>query len=192
MNEDELLSRLRAADPALAHTAATPDVGRLVAAAMTSAGPAAPVGRQATSRRPRLLAVAAAVLLAAGGLITWQSGRSGTHAPTAAPLVLTVRQDGGGARCAAPTVEVLRTNTTAFEGAATSVTGDRVTFRVSHWYRGDDASTVVVKRAKQLEGVTFTTGEHYLVVARNGTVTPCGGTVGAESGTRQLYRQAFR
>ncbi len=98
----------------------------------------------------------------------------------------------GSAKCAAPTVGILRKNSTAFEGTATSVTGDRVTFHVKHWYRGDaGVSTVTLEHIQGLESVTFTAGDRYLVTARDGEVGMCGGTVWAEPQMRDLYRRAF-
>ncbi|MFJ5774259.1 hypothetical protein [Streptomyces sp. NPDC093094] len=192
MNEDELLARLRAADPALVHEAPAPDVDRLLEATMTTSHvPAGPRVRQPI-RRPRLLAAAAAAVLAAAGLAAWQaaSGSPGS-APSAAPLVLTVSDTGGGTKCAAPTVGLLRTSTTAFEGTVTSVADGQVTLRVEHWYRGEDVTTVTLRQARETESGTFTAGDSYLVAARDGRVEMCGGTTWAEPQMRDLYREAF-
>lgn len=203
MNEDELLARLRAADPARLPTP-PPDIDRILEAAMTTTrtpadtaadtGTAADGGTGSRRRnpRPRLLAAAAAAVLTAGGLVAWQVTRAPVAAPSAAPLVLSVEGTAGSLKCAAPTAEVLRTNTLAFEGTATSVTDDRVVFRVRHWYRGDAGVRVVTLRAvRGLEGVTFTSGERFLVAAADGGVAPCGGTAPAEPQMRELYRDAF-
>jgi hypothetical protein len=146
---------------------------------------------QSRSRRFGPLAVAAATVLAAGGLMSWQITTTTASAAPVASVSLTVRPSDGAARCAAPTVDVLRTNTTAFEGTVTSVRGDRVTFREIHWYLGTPASTVTITRRYRLEGVTFTTGGHYLVAAENRMVEPCGGTMEADHRMRELYARAF-
>ncbi|MFG2948304.1 hypothetical protein [Streptomyces adustus] len=192
MNEDELLARLRAADPALVGVTPAPDVDRLLEAVMTTTRVPAPTSGTRRPRRPLLLATAAAVALTTAGAFAWQATRSPASSPSAAPLVLRVQAADGTAKCAAPSVAMLRANTTAFEGAVTSVTGQLVTFRVEHWYRGEDGRTVTVNHIENLEGVSFRTGESYLVVARHGRIDACGGTVWAEPTMRDLYRQAFR
>ncbi|MFE2586307.1 hypothetical protein [Streptomyces sp. NPDC059378] len=193
MNEDQLLARLRAADPALVGGTPPPDVDRLLEAAMTTTQVPAQKSGTRRPRRPLLLAAAAAVALTTAGALAWQGTRSPAASPSAAPLVLRVQAPDGAARCAAPSVDMLRTNTTAFEGAVTSVTGQQVTFRVEHWYRGGgDGRTVTVEHAENLEAVSFSTGDSYLVVAQHGRIDACGGTVWAEPQMRDLYRQAFR
>ncbi|MFF3934643.1 hypothetical protein [Streptomyces phaeofaciens] len=191
MNEDELLARLQAADLARVPTA-PPDIDRLLEAAMTTTRTPVDTGTPRRNLRPRLLAAAAAAVLAVGGLIAWQVTRAPAAAPSAAPLVLTVQGTAGSTKCAAPTVDLLRMNSTAFEGTATSVTDDQVSFDVKHWYRGDaGVSTVTLQHIRGLEGVTFTAGDRYLVTARDGEVGMCGGTAWAEPQMRDLYRQAF-
>ncbi|GAB7101920.1 hypothetical protein JCM4814A_02340 [Streptomyces phaeofaciens JCM 4814] len=191
MNEDELLARLRAVDPALARRAPAPDIDRLLETVMATTDVHTQTS-QPSRWQPRLLAAAAAGLIATGGFITWQATHTTASHPSAAPLALTVQHTDEATRCAAPTVDILRSNTTAFEGTVTSVSGGKVTFRVTHRYRGDDLSGgVTMKQSMRLEDLTFAPGERYLVVARKGAVKPCGGTVGAEPDMRRLYRQAF-
>ncbi|MET8564060.1 hypothetical protein ABZV75_37445 [Streptomyces flaveolus] len=143
------------------------------------------------ARRRWPLTAAAATVLATGGLITWQMTQTTASAAPTTSLNLTTRPSDGTTRCPAPTIETLRTNTTAFEGTATSVKGDRVTLHVTQWYYGTAASTVTILHKDRLEDLTFTTGGHYLVAAKNRVVEPCGGTVGADHHMRDLYERAF-
>ncbi|WP_435227477.1 hypothetical protein [Streptomyces sp. Tue6028] len=192
MNEDELLARLRAADPALVGDTPPPDVDRLLEAAMTTTQVSTQDSGTRRPRRTLLLAAAATVVMTTAGALAWQSTGSPASAPAAAPLVLTVQAADGATRCAAPSVGILRTNTTAFEGAVTSVTGQRVTFRVERWYRGGDGRTVTVEHAENLEAVSFSTGDSYLVAAKHGRIDACGGTAWAEPEMQDLYSRAFQ
>ncbi|MEV7284078.1 hypothetical protein AB0O01_05840 [Streptomyces sp. NPDC093252] len=212
MNDDELLARLRAADPALTSSAPPPDTDRLVEATMSTLNtsntpntpntptviPLVPPQQQpqATTRRKRYgllgLAAATALLLLGGGIaagIMAGDGDSGTT-PEAAALTLTA--DGTPAKCAEPTPDTLRGYPTLFEGTVTSIEGTVVTFRVDHWLTGGDgADTVLLDSAPDRpETLTFTAGEPYLVAADNGVVPPCGANwISPE--TSAEFRRAF-
>ncbi|WP_327723266.1 hypothetical protein OG920_03715 [Streptomyces europaeiscabiei] len=206
MNDDELLAHLKAVDPALTSNAPLPDVNRLVEDAIThdtrthSAPSAATVTALPPKRRPgagrrNLLALAAVAALLVGGGITWGITTNQGSSPSAGPLALTVEGVDSGApsaACAKPTVDTLRGNSTAFEGTVTSEAGDRVEFRIDHWYRGGDTTTARLSNDEDWpEGWVFEAGQHYLVTAENGVVPVCGGTVRATDQDRNLFRQAF-
>ncbi|MFF4347372.1 hypothetical protein [Streptomyces sp. NPDC001530] len=201
MNNDELLARLRAIDPARTSHAPSPDLNRLLEATMTADTKALStkdgwVGR----RRHLLLAAATAAVLAVGGSIAW--GMAATDSPSssaaspspAGPLTLTV-PEAPAAKCAAVTVDVLGSMQTAFEGTATSVKGNEVELRVDHWYRGGDSSTVQLQNDTEmvplLSGVEFSVGGHYLVTANDGRVSLCGYSAEADPQLRGLYEKAY-
>ncbi|MEV8371899.1 hypothetical protein AB0P21_04130 [Kribbella sp. NPDC056861] len=210
MNDDELLARLKAADPASRSDAPEPDIDRLLEASMTTDTETRPT--TAGARRRWLPAAAAGVLIATGGLV-WglTSGQGGDTPPVAGPpatsttpstppgiakavLKLTV---GGGAsgKCKAVEVADLRRMQTAFEGTATAVKGELVTLRVDHWYRGGEATTVEVRSdadaVATLLGVEFKVGGTYLVSAIDAQVSICGESGPATPELRALYQQAF-
>ncbi|NEA32968.1 hypothetical protein [Streptomyces sp. SID13031] len=217
MNDDELLAQLRAADPAPLSNAPEPDIDRLLEATMsteTDARPApeTPDGSPRGSRRRWLPAVAAGVLLAAGGLV-WglTAGQGDNHpvagAPTATtststtpspatdrPLKLTVG-DGAAGKCRAVEVADLRRLQTAFAGTVTAIQGELVTLKVDHWYRGGTATTVEVQSdadaVTTLLGVEFKVGGTYLVTATNAQVSICGESGPDSPELRDLYQKAY-
>ncbi|GGL18352.1 hypothetical protein [Streptomyces flaveus] len=206
MNDDELLAHLRAMDPALTSSAPLPAINRLVEAAITNdttTRPApSPAGithlspkRTPGAGRRNLLGLAAAAALLVGGAITWGTAANQGQSPSVGPLALTVEGVDSGApsvACAEPTVDTLRGSSTAFEGTVTSQEGDRVEFRIDHWYRGGDTSTARLSNNENWpEGWVFEVGQHYLVTAENGVVPACGGTTWATDQDRNLFRQAF-
>ncbi|MDO0917493.1 hypothetical protein QQM39_43885 [Streptomyces sp. DT2A-34] len=200
MNDEELLARMRAIDPARTSDAPQPDINRLLEATMTADTTVRTSPRTSDRpRRPLLLAAAAAAVLTVGAGITWGvTATRDTPPAVAAPLVLTVQQDTGGGpatACAELDVTTLRQYTTAFEGTATSVDGDQITLRVDHWYRGEDASTVRLDNTHegQLEsfGQEFAVGQTYLVYAKDGKVPVCYGDAEATPKLRSLYDRAF-
>lgn len=206
MNDDELRAHLRTVDPALTSNAPLPDISRLVEAAIThdsttqSAPGAATVTPLSPKRTPgagrrSLLGLAAAAALLGGGGITWGIATNQGQPPSAGPLALTVKRVDSGtpsAACTEPTIDTLRGSSTAFEGTVISEEGDRVEFRIDHWYRGGDTTTARLGNDEDWpEGPAFEVGQHYLVTAENGVVPVCGGTIRATDQDRNLFRQAF-
>jgi hypothetical protein len=203
VNDEELLARMRAIDPARTSDAPQPDINRLLEAAMTADTSVRTLpstsSRPRRPRRPLLFAAAAAAVLTVGIGITWGvTATRETPPATAAPLVLSLQQDTGGGpatACAELDANTLRQYTTAFEGTATSIDGDQITLRVDHWYRGVDASTVRLDNTHegQLEsfGQEFAVGQTYLVYAKDGKVPVCYGDAEATPKLRSLYDRAF-
>ncbi|MFI9152634.1 hypothetical protein [Streptomyces sp. NPDC053367] len=211
MNDDVLLARLRAADPALTSSAPPPDIDRLVEAAVTtdttprtaepargSANPPARTTVGGGGRRHLGLAAAAAVLVA-GAAVAWQvtadSAPQHQQARISSSVTLTpeaVDTDAPAAQCAEPTVETLRKYPTAFKGTVTSHNGDGVAFRIDHWFRGGKATSArLISDHGNADAWTFEVGRSYLVTADHGVVPACGGTDHATKKAEMLFRLAF-
>lgn len=219
MNDDELLARLKAADPALTPEAPLPDIDRLVEATLTSdtafSSATTPAGNTTgTTARParttagrgrrQLLGLAAAGLLLLGGGIAGgimanngngggsDNGSGNGHAAkSAAGLTLTAEAGGATGKCAEPTPDRLRKYPVLFEGTVTSVKGSEVTFRVDYWLKGGDAETVVLDSGSdEVEHLTFSEGEQYIVAAKDGVVPMCGAN-GVSPETIAQFRKAF-
>ncbi|MFJ5307032.1 hypothetical protein [Streptomyces sp. NPDC088350] len=207
MNDDELLARLRSADPALTTQAPPPDIDRLVEAtlntdtALQSATTVAGVTTAGRGRRHLLgLAATAGLLMLGGGVAGGIMANNGNnndnnkdkgdgHSISAGALRLTA--EGGSAKCAAPSPDTLRGFPTLFEGTVTSIKGPIVTFRVDRWFKGGDAETAVLdSNTGRPETLTFLDGEHYIVAAKDGVVPPCGAN-GASAETIDNFRQAY-
>ncbi|MGW7048773.1 hypothetical protein ACWGDT_40150 [Streptomyces avermitilis] len=204
MNDEELLARLRAADPALTPSAPLPDINRLVEAAMnTDAAPRSeksadgimthPAKAAAGRGRRRLLtlAAAAALLLLGGGIAGGiMLNDDNGHSSASGPLALTIASNAASGKCMPPTPDLLRKYPTLFEGTVTSVKGASVFFHVDRWFRGGDTDTVRLQNSdpNNSETPTFLAGEHYIVSAtKDGSVPVCGVVSGE---TMQQFRQA--
>lgn len=204
MNDDELLARLRAADPALTPRAPLPDINSLVEAALNTditpqseqtAAPITTLPAKAVAGRGRrrllTLAAAAGLLMLGGGIVggIMANGDSG-HSSAAGPLTLTAASPARG-KCMEPTPDRLRQYPVLFEGTVSSVKGSSVFFRVDHWLRGGDSDTVRLNSdTDEPESLAFSVGEHYIVAAtKDGTVPQCGANVASDE-TRSKFRQA--
>ncbi|MER5789641.1 hypothetical protein [Streptomyces sp. NPDC001980] len=204
MNDDELLTLLREADPALTSQAPLPDIDRLVEDALNTdavlpsenTATDTPHTAKATAgrgRRSLLGLAAAAALLLGGGITVGIAANSGNgHSTTAgASLNLTLPGNAVG-KCQAPVPDQLAGYPTLFYGTVTSVKGPLVTFHVDHWLRGGGSRTVLVSSDPDLpERLTFTVGQHYIVAAdKDGTIPRCGANWVSDE-TWQQFRQAF-
>jgi hypothetical protein len=188
VNDDELLARLQAADPA--SRAPRPDLDRLLETTMTT-------DVRPTVNRRRWIPAAAAVALIAAAALVWGLTPN-DHPPTAAtpiPAVKLTLADGAVGKCRAPEVADFKDLPVAFEGQVTAIKGDLVTLKVTHWYRGGPAETVEVQSMPEdvatLLGVDFTVGDSYLVAASNGQVSTCGHSGPSDPDLRHLYEQAY-
>ncbi|MBK3573034.1 hypothetical protein JHN63_04180 [Streptomyces sp. MBT65] len=203
MNDDELLARLKSADPALTGSAPPPDVNRLVEdtlntdTALRSATAAAGITAAGRGRRHVFgLAAAAAVLVLGGGIaggIMAHDGNNGSSAkgPSTPAGALRLTAQGGSGKCAVPGLNTLSKYPVLFEGTVTSADGSTTTFRVDRWFKGGDAKTVVVESDTEIpETLTFAEGQHYIVGAENGFVPPCA-AIDASPDTISEFRQAF-
>ena len=158
MNDDELLARLKSADPALSRIAA------------------------GWGRRHLFGLMAAAGLLVlgggvAGGIMTNSGNGNGHSASAKTPAsagALRLTAQGGSGKCVVPGVDTLGEYPTLFEGTVTSVRGSTATFRVDRWFKGGDAETVVLTSATRIpETLTYAEGGHYIVGAKDGFVPMC-------------------
>ncbi|MGX9888764.1 hypothetical protein [Streptomyces sp. NPDC002276] len=197
MNDDELLARLKAADPALTHDAPPPDIDQLVEDTLntTTSTDALRPAKPATVRpRRHLLGLAAAVGLlvlgggigigvmanggdgAGGGGTANTGGNQAKHSgSSAAAGALRLTAEGGSAKCVAPNPDTLRGYPTLFIGTVTSIKDTVVTFRVDHWLKGGTARTVVLDSdTSRPEALTFIDGDRYVVAAEKGVVPVCG------------------
>ena len=204
MNDDELLARLKSADPALTGVAPPPDIDHLVEdtlntdTALQSATTAAGIATASWGRR-HLFGLAAAGLLVLGGGVAGgimaNSGDGNGHsasAKTVAPAgALRLTAEGGSGKCMVPGVDTLGKYPTLFEGTATSVKGSTATFHVDRWFKGGDAETVVLSSDTEVsETLTYTEGGHYIIGAEDGFVPMCA-AIEATPEDIAKFRQAF-
>ncbi|MGW3284625.1 hypothetical protein ACWDR3_08275 [Streptomyces sp. NPDC001002] len=189
MNDSELLTLMRDADPAATSRAPLPDINRLVEAAMknNSVATSENTDFDATNSAARISAgrgrqrffgiAAAAALLLGGGITAGITANSGNgHATSAVKqLNLTVSGNGSG-KCAAPVPDQLAGYPTLFYGTVDSVKGPLITLHVDHWLRGGGSRTILVSNDPDFpENLTFTVGQHYLVAAdSDGAIPSCG------------------
>ena len=153
---------------------------------------------RSSTRRPWLAAAAAAVVLAGGGAAYLSAGGSSDDAPSGGGE-LTLALPGGDPAlqsCLPVSAEVLAPVPVAFAGTATAVTDGEVRLEVDRWYRGGDATAVLLRNPgadmQALVGAAdFRTGQQYLVSADQGTVTVCGLTGPASPELQAVYDEAF-
>ncbi|MFF5303178.1 hypothetical protein ACFY5F_27755 [Streptomyces sp. NPDC013161] len=204
MNDDELLARLKSADPALTAVAPPPDIDRLVEdtlntdTALQSATTAAGIATASWGRR-HLFGLAAAGLLVLGGGVAGgimaNSGDGNGHSASAKTVTpagaLRLTAEGGSGKCMVPGVDTLGKYPTLFEGTATSVKGSTATFHVDRWFKGGDAETVVLTSDTEVsETLTYTEGGHYIIGAKDGFVPMCA-AIEATPEDIAKFRQAF-
>ncbi|WP_043678438.1 hypothetical protein [Streptomyces xylophagus] len=186
MNDNELLTLLRDADPALTSRAPLPDTNRLVEAAMknnsvtssenTDFDTTTPAVNISVGRgRQRFFGIAAAAaLLLGGGITAGITANSGNGHSTAVVKELTLT--GSNRKCQAPVPDQLRGYPTFFYGTVTSVKGPLITLHVDHWLHGGGSRTILVSNDPDFpENLTFTVGQHYMVAAESdGSIPSCG------------------
>lgn len=205
-HDDELLARLRAADPAASMPPADPGAtARLLEETMShDVDTDLPDSDLAARRRSPLtwLVAAAAVLVIAGvGAFALFFQEDSHQAPTAAqpqPSVMTLgaRPAPPAGRCVAVSADLLALQDTAFDGTVISITDDLVTLDVGHWYRGGDADQVTVQAPPKvlqslLLAADFQVGQRYLVAANSGTLNVCGLTAAYSDDLAAMYAEAF-
>ncbi|MEV6343141.1 hypothetical protein [Actinoplanes sp. NPDC051851] len=192
MTDDDLRTRLRAADPAASLPPMAPQqLDRLLEETMST-----------TSfpwRRVALIA-AAFVLLAGAGLLFLRPATPTTEVlPVPSAVTVDLTATGARAKCVEPTAEVLRDSADfAFAGTVTGIDGTVVTLQVSKVYLGATAAQVRVTQEDggasdtMLGSGTFETGKEYLVAAAQGSILICGYSGEADAvGLRALYEAAF-
>jgi hypothetical protein len=199
-DDDRLLARLRAADPASPLPPADPDqVAHLLEVAMSDTTTRSTESREngTHDRSPLtwLVAAAAVILIAASGVFALVN-RGDDTSPAAGQTVTQLGVITSHGRCELPNVGVLKLQTIAFRGTVTSLDPGSATFRVDHWFKGGPTDVArVAAPAPQLaplvSAAKLRVGGSYLVSAHDGTVTECGFT-GPDAGRlAALYHRAF-
>src|SRR5262245_48176367 len=204
-HDDELVARLRAADPAASLPPADPGrTARPLEETMShDVDTDLPDSDLAARRRSPLtwLVAAAAVLVIVGvGAFALFFQEDNHQAPTAthpqpSVLALQARPPVAG-RCAPVSATTLANQDTAFDGTVTSITDGVVTLEVGHWYRGGDADQVAVQATPAnphalVQAAHFQVGQRYLASPNRGFVTVCGLTAPYSDDLAAMYSEAF-
>ncbi len=198
--DQELLARLRVADPASSLPTADPDrVAELLEAAMSDTATRTHESRETgTHDRSPLtwLVAAAAVVLIAGAGIIGLAQRDHGSTPVAQGSVTQLGYAPPAGRCVTPDAGVLQAQTVAFRGTLVSVVDGTATFDVSHWYAGGPTDLAKVTAAppsmsELTRAADLEPGSDYLVAASDGRVTGCGFTGPVTGQLQQLYDRAF-
>ena len=210
MTDDELLARLRAADPAASLPPADPSrVARLLEDTMTDD---LSTESRATGTRGRgpltwLLAAAAVLVIAGAGVfgVATLGGGGGDHDGGAAsraidqPTVTELRAPAASAyaaRCMLPNARTIASQSVAFEGTVDDLSDGRVRLTPTRWYHGSPTDTVTIEApapelADLIGAARFEAGRSYLVSATDGRVTVCGHTAPYSADLAALYAEAF-
>lgn len=199
-DDDRLLARLRAADPASSLPPADPaQVAHLLEEAMSDTTTRTTESREngTHDRSPLtwLVAAAAVVLIAASGVFALVNRDHGTS-PAAGQTVTRLGLPTTQPRCELPGPRVLELQTIAFRGTVTSLSSGTATFRVEHWFKGGPTDLARVSApeaqfAPLVSAAKLRVGGSYLVAAHHGTVTECGFTGPATGRLAALYHQAL-
>ena len=199
-DDDDLLARLRAADPAASLPPADPEqVADLLEATMsdTRTDESRDTGTHDRSPLTWLVAAAAVLLIVATSAFALAHRDHGTTA-AATPTVTSLQATPSDTLCLQPNVRVLRLQTVAFRGRLTSTdpSDGTATFDVTEWFRGGPTDLVRVTTPDAgLEGQMFlgglVRGRTYLVAAHAGLVTGCGFTGPDTPARAALFEQAF-
>lgn len=199
---DDEFTRLRAVDPL--DPASLPSSTDPKARALFERITMSKVSDHASStvrsrQRPALLTAAAAVLaLLIGGAIAFNLGgdndndndngssrdlATGPTTPDSSAGPLTPGGPSTGSCVELYDVQTLAHRELAFDGTVQAVDGDAVTFTVTRWYRGGDATEVTLGGASTLSGltsagptVTLEPGARLLVAGDGGFAWSCGFT----------------
>jgi hypothetical protein len=194
-DDDELLARLRAADPvdprrlpSPTSASASADLLREITVTDT-AQPTERPSRTGPGLRPLLIGAAAAVALLAGIVALATGGDDGAETATTETTVAGVdpggiSPSGGLAMCVEMyDLTTLANREVAFDGVVQSVSGDSVTFSVNEAFRGVDGSTITLEGAGTIGGLTsvgdalsLEPGTRLLVAGDGGFAWSCGFT----------------
>lgn len=197
MNDDELFSRLRDADPARHDNPADSWLDDLIDDTVEATMSTTPENTPARKRWVPLAAAAAVALIAAGGAGFALAGGDDEDAPAAqTTTTLTIPAPDSMAMCMQVSADVLAGMDQALSGTATEVADGTVTIDVDTWFKGGDSDLVTLTAADPelvgLEGgIEFEEGRKYLVSATDGNVNSCGFTGLDEEPLSGIYQQAF-
>ena len=154
--------------------------------------------KAAPARRVGTIAVAAvaALVLAVAGGLALTRGEDTPLTADAPPLELNAGGEDVLASCIMFSPEELeRVAEIAFEGTVTAFEGETVTMSVDTWYRGADATEVVLQAPQGMEaligGIPFEVGDRYLISAQSGNVNYCGFSGQSTPELRAGFEAAF-
>jgi hypothetical protein len=203
--DDELLARLRHADPAASLPPADPArVDRLLEDTMshTESGPAEIRGTDSNGRSPLtwLAAAAAVVLIAATGMFSLVGGDDPVAPPASAPeptsTTLTVPAGGPG-RCMVPNAQALSNAAYAVDAEVVSVEGGTAVLEPTEWYVGEPTDRLEVEAGSSdlqalIGAPRFEEGQRFLVAGSGeGEVMVCGFSGPYDAELAGLYAEAF-
>jgi len=190
---DELRNRLSRLDPMPSDVPTEPvtteSSRQLLEEIMTTPNLQQPGSPGTPNKRPWLVAVAAAavVIVAIGAVGVFSQGTP--------PLALNAGGEDPMAMCIQFSVEELAKAPVAFEGTVASVEGATVTLDVDTWFKGGDASQVVLNAPQGMEalidGIAFEVGGQYLITAYDGNVNYCGFSGVSSPAMRAAFEEAF-
>ncbi len=198
---DELRERLARLDPMHpavgTESVTTPSSSQLLEEIMNTQMTEQPENQPAPVRSRWVLGVAAAAALvvAVGGAVALFGGGNGDPVAQEPPLELNAGGEDLMASCIMFSVEELARAPLAFEGTVASVEGETVTLDVDEWFKGGDATRVVLHAPAGLEaligGIPFEQGGQYLITAYDGNVNYCGFSGPRTPEMRTAFEQAF-
>jgi hypothetical protein len=204
VTDDELLARLRAADPAALLAPAVPNrTARLLEDTMRDDLSTESRATGARGRGPLtwLLAAAAVLVIAGVGVFGVAMLADDERAPRAEdPLTVTALRapaaSAYAARCMAPSARTVAQQSIALEGTVDDLTDDLVTLTPTRWYHGAPTDQVTItapapRLADLIGAARFEVGRSYLVSATHGQVTVCGLTAPYSTELAALYAEAF-
>lgn len=205
MNDDEILARLRSADPARRDARAADDAAGMAPSwihDLTEATMNETRELTETPTRPRrwLPAAAAAAMLATAGIAFALGGGGDAPPPVARPastMTLALAAEDASASCMQLSVEILKPMEVAFSGTATAVEEKAVTITPDRWYKGGDGATAVQlttmgpEMVALLGNVQFEEGKRYLITATGGQVNACGFSAEWNPQMAAMFEQAF-
>ena len=121
---------------------------------------------------------------------------SGDHSDVGSASVTELVASPSSERCMVPNVEVLRSQSVAFDGVVRSVTGGEATLTPNQFFAGEVTDRVVVAAPDRdlealLAAVEFREGQRYLVAATDGQIVLCGFSGPYTEELAGLYAQAF-
>jgi hypothetical protein len=192
---DDLRNQLKRLDPMHPGVPSTPPSRELLEDIMSSTDTS---NRSDRTRWYAAAAVATVALVAAVAIPALNGdgpSSTTTTAVAAPPLELSLGDGGAMASCIAFDVAFLAEMQVAFEGTVTGVDGELVTLTVDEWFKGGDASTVVLRAPAGMEaligGIDFVEGEPYLITAAEGNVNYCGFSGPSTPEFRAAFEAAF-
>lgn len=156
----------------------------------------APVSDRPPKRWAPALAAMVVALTGLGAFVLF-GGSDGSPAPIASPpLELSLGEDNALASCLMFDVSILRDMPIAFEGTVTAVDGPRATLTVDRWFKGGDASEVVLTGGSEqmvslIGAFPLEVGTSYLITATDGNVNFCGYSGQATEEMRGYFVEAF-